>query len=619
MMERLREGVNSIAVKIILGLIILSFIFAGVGNYIVGGGNNAAAKVGKTEISRGEFEQAYQNERNRMQSQLGDYFSTLLADPTYVASLRRSVLDSMINDILIEQHAQSLGLRVSDNQVRQAIIAMPEFQSAGQFDQNIYQSALRRAGFTPDAFAEYMRRSLVRDQLVAALQTSEFTLPGEVEGLSALVAQARDVRTITLPTTDFAKEIQLTDQEIEQYYQQNDDRYTRPEQMRISYIELSAQQLKQAITITDEQTKAFYDAHQDKYASKEQRKVSHIMIQGDDQQAAQAILDQLHNGADFAQLAKEKSQDIGSSQEGGELGWIERDTMDAAFESAAFALQQVGEISGLVKSDFGYHIIKLDELKAPVIKPYEQVAAEIKAELQDQQAVDRFYQLQTELERIAFESPDSLDEAAKAIGADIQRTDFISVAELPATLSAPAVIQALRQPEVKEDQLNSDAIEIAPEHVVVVRVEQTRPEIILPLAEVREQIVATLSRLKAEQQALQLANDLVTALNAGDNSLLDDHQLAFSEVQRMDRSSPLAEIVFSMPKPEGEHHVYAHGKDAQGNVVIIALAAVTTEVDPQLNQQIGAQLSRIGLQQNVEGILGVLRQNTNIQYYGLEQ
>lgn len=149
MMDRLREGVNSIAVKIILGLIILSFIFAGVGNYLISGSNNAAAKVGGTEIGRGEFEQAYQNERNRMQSQLGDYFSNLLADPEYVASFRKSVLDRMINDLLLDQHAQALGLRVSDTQIRQMILDMPQFQTDGKFDQEIYQSALRRAGFSP--------------------------------------------------------------------------------------------------------------------------------------------------------------------------------------------------------------------------------------------------------------------------------------------------------------------------------------------------------------------------------------------------------------------------------------------------------------------------------------
>ena len=209
-MDRLREGVNSIAVKIILGLIILSFVFAGVGSYITGGGNNAAAKVGNTEIGRGEFEQAYQNERNRMQSQLGDYFAQMLADPAYVESFRKSVLDRMINNVLLEQQAESLGLRISDSQIRTMILEMPQFQTAGQFDQEVYQAALRRAGFSAESFAEYMRRDLMRNQLVTALQGSEFVLQGEIDTQSKLIAQTRDIRTVTLSVADLAKSLILS-------------------------------------------------------------------------------------------------------------------------------------------------------------------------------------------------------------------------------------------------------------------------------------------------------------------------------------------------------------------------------------------------------------------------
>ncbi|MCG3726430.1 peptidylprolyl isomerase [Vibrio cincinnatiensis] len=619
MMDRLREGVNSIAVKIILGLIILSFIFAGVGNYLISGGNNAAAKVGGIEISRGEFEQAYQNERNRMQAQFGDSFSNLLADPAYVSLFRKSVLDNLINDVLIEQHAQSLGLRVSDEQVRKMLLSMPEFQSAGRFDQEIYQSALRRAGFTPEGFAQYLRRNLVRNQLMTALQSSEFTLTGEVEAQNALMTQRREIRTITLPTASFTQSVELTDEEIEQYYQQNDERYTRPEQMRISYIELAAKKLKETIVISDEQVNAYYQTHQDKYTSNEQRKVSHILVQGDDESSAQAILDELNNGADFATLAKQKSQDVGSSREGGSLGWIERGTMDIAFENAAFSLQRVGDVTGLVKSEFGYHIIKLDELKAPVVQPLEQVAADIKADLQDQQAVDTFYQLQNELEKVAFESPDSLDEAAKVIHASIQRTDFVSANNIPELLRHPTVMQALQSPEVKDDGLNSEAIEIAPEHVIVVRIEESRPEIILPLSEVRESIETKLAQLKAEQQALALASQLVNELRTGDDHLLTEHNLTFSKSEIVDRDTPLAHVIFAMSKPDVDQTVYTQAKDQAGNVVVIALDKVETAADVRFHEPIAAQLARVGTQQDLNAVLGVLRQNTKIEYFAVSQ
>jgi len=619
MMDRLREGVNSIAVKIILGLIILSFVFAGVGSYLVSGSNNAAAKVGNTEIGRGQFEQAYQNERNRMQSQMGDYFSNLLADPAYVASFRRSVLDRMINDVLLEQHAESLGLGISDEQVRKLILDMPQFQSDGKFDQEIYQIALRRAGFNAESFAEYLRRDLLRNQLTSALQNSEFTLQGEIDAQSALIAQTRDIRTITLSLDEFANNVSLTDEEIQQYYTENTDRYTRPEQAKVSYLELSAQQLADDVVISDEDVKQYYQEHLSHYSTAEQREVSHILVQGDDEEKAQAILDELNAGADFATLAEEKSEDIGSADAGGSLGWIERDTMDPAFEEAAFGLANVGDVTGLVKSDFGYHIIKLDGLKAPVAKPLEEVAEDIKTEMATQKAVDKFYELQTELERVAFEYPDSLDDAAKAISGKVTTTDFVSAEDAPQVLTNPVVQQAILSPEVMEDGLNSEVIEIAPEHVIVVRVEETRPEMALPLEEVREQVVAQLSKVKGEQQALELGEQLIVALKDGDDSLLAENDLAFGELESIDRGSVLAQTVFAMPKPEQDKVVYGQAKDSAGNIVVVELSNVEAKVEPQYQNQIGAQLSRMGVQQDLQGVISVLRQNSDIEYYAVSQ
>ncbi|EGA69717.1 peptidyl-prolyl cis-trans isomerase D [Vibrio sinaloensis DSM 21326] len=619
MMDRLREGVNSIAVKIILGLIILSFVFAGVGSYIVGGAGNTAAKVGNVEIGRGEFEQAYQNERNRMQAQLGDYFSNLLADPSYVESFRKSVLDRMVNDLLIEQHAETLGLRVSDAQVRTMIVEMPQFQADGKFDQDIYQASLRRAGFTPESFAEYLRRDLVRNQLLTAIQASDFSLAAEVEAQAKLLTQTREVETLTLPLSDFAAKVKLSEEDIQAYYEQNPQRYTRPEQVKVAYIELAAQQLKDAITISEEQAKKYYDEHLDKYSSEEQRRVSHILVEGDDQAKAQAILDELNAGADFATLAEEKSDDFGSASEGGSLGWIERDVMDPAFEEAAFGLNNVGEVTELVKSDFGYHIIKLDELKASVAKPYTEVAAEIKQELKDQQAIDQFYELQSELEKVAFEFPDSLDDAANAVDAKIETTDFISQADAPELLKTPAVLQAILSPEVKEDGLNSEVIEVAPEHVIVVRVEDARDETVLPLEEVRTQVTETLAKVKGEQSAIELADKLVAELKEGKQQLLEENDLAFGTSETVDRSSPLADVIFSMPKPAEGQVEYAQAKQINGDIAVVKLAKVSDQFDEQYNTQIGSQLTQMNAQQDLTGLISILRKTTDIEYFVVGQ
>jgi peptidyl-prolyl cis-trans isomerase D len=614
MMDRLREGVNSIAVKIILGLIILSFVLAGVSNYLFTGSNNGAADVGGTKISRSEFEQAYQNERNRMQAQLGDYFSNLLADSSYVASFRRSVLDRMVNDLLLQQHAQSLGLAVSDAQVRQAILDTAEFQSDGKFNQDIYKNALRRAGFTPDSFAAYLRTDLVRSQLMAAVQTSDFSLPGEVVAQSKLIAQTRNVKTITLKQDEFAKAASLSDEEIKTYYDQNSDRFTRPEQFKISYIELDAKALEAQMEVTDADAQKFYQEHLDKYSSAEQRDVSHILVQ-DDEQKAQDLLAKIRAGGDFAELAKEQSQDSGSAAEGGELGLIEKGTMDPAFEKAAFDLTEIGTVSEVVKSNFGYHIIKLNAIKAASAKPFETVRNDVIAQIKSEKALDRFYALQTDLEKVAFESPDSLDESAKAISAEVKRTDFISQADAPNLLQSPAVVQALNSDEVKHDGLNSQVLEVAPEHVIVVRVDETRKAMVLPLDEVKDQVKSQLANVKGAAKANELAGELVSALKSGDQSVLAANNVAFGELETVGRNSPLANAIFSMKKPLDGTPVFGQTQDANGDVVIVELLSVEANIKPELSKQVGAQLERLDRQQDVAGILSILRGNTDIKYY----
>lgn len=614
MMDRLRAGANSIAIKVILGLIILSFVFAGIGSYLVRGSSDAAAKVGSTKISRQAFEQAYQNERNRMQSQLGDYFNNLLADPNYVKSFRKSVLDRMINNLLLEQYADSLGLRVSDAQIRHMILTLPEFQKDGKFDQQTYQMLLSRAGYTPDSFADYLRKDLLRNQVLSAIEGSSFALKGEVEAQNKLISETRTIRTITLSPQEFAKKVKLNDQEIESYYKQHPTSYTRPAQVKVAYVELSANELKSKINISDAEAKQYYQEHLDKYSTQPQIEISHILIK-DNEPEAEAILKQLKAGANFAKLAEEKSQDSGSAKKGGELGWIEKGVMAPAFEKAAFSLKKVGDLSGVVKTSFGYHIIKLDAIKKAQVKPFKEVAAQIKSELKDQKAADEFYKLHTQLEKVAYESPDSLDDAAKAISQPIHTTGYITQETAPKRLQSNAVFQALMDPEVKEDGMNSKTIEIGPEDVVVVRVESSRDKSLIPLKDVRPEVVKQLSMDKGEQNALDLANKIVQGLDKGDSKLLKDNKLAFGKEENITRRSPLADVVFTMAKPAKGKPVYGQSKDMTGNIVVVELDKVEQKINPQYNKQIASQLTQIDAQQDMSGVLGILRKHTDIEYY----
>ena len=618
MVDRMRDGSTGLLVKIIHGLIIFSFVFAGVGSYLVGGSQPLAAKVGEREITRNDFGQVYQNERNRMQSQLGEYFSTLLGDPAYVVQFRKSVLDRMVNDALLDNQAQSLGLRVSDEQIRQAIISMPQFQKDGKFDEEIYNISLRRAGFSSDSFAEYLRQDLVRNQLILALESTEFTLDSEVQAQGALEAQQREIRTITLDTVEFAKKATVTDEEIQTYYDENKQQFVRPEQVKVSYIELSGNALKEQAPITDEEIQTYYNQNKDKYSTQEKREVSHILINGDEADA-NAVLARLDAGEDFATVAKEESQDIPTAKEGGSLGWIERGVIDPEFEDAAFQLVNIGDHSGVVKSAFGYHIIQLDGIEAPKTKALAKVSAEIKTFLVDEHAADAFYSLQSELAEKAFESPDSLDDAAEAVNAKIVTSDFFSQADAPEVLSNSSVLQAIYSPEVKEDGLNSDVIEIAPEHIVVVRVEDVREEMVLSLDEVKSAVVARLSQSKGEQKALELAQGVISALDKGEVNYLSDNELSFTKARMITRADELANDVYRLQKPEQGQSTYAQVMDRQGNHVIVALDGVLELSNDAMAEQVSTRLLRTQTQQDLTATLDTLKASSDISYPLLEQ
>jgi peptidyl-prolyl cis-trans isomerase D len=268
-----------------------------------------------------------------------------------------------------------------------------------------------------------------------------------------------------------------------------------------------------------------------------------------------------------------------------------------------------------VKSSFGYHILKLDGIRPAQVKPFEQVKTDVMAAIRDNKAVDKFYKLQSKLEKVAFESPDSLDEAAKAVQAKVHTTDFISLRDAPKILRSPKVQEALKNPEVKDEGLNSSVIEIAPEDVVVVRIEDARPKTVLPLKTVRDKVVAKLSRVKAEEQVSKIAEQALTALKQGDQSVLKANHLAFGELTLVDRSSPLARAVYAMRKPEGEHAVYGQTTNRNGDIVLVELIKTESKIDKQLTQRLAVQMDRLSRQQDISGLLGILREKTDIAYY----
>ncbi|MEI8647793.1 SurA N-terminal domain-containing protein [Paraglaciecola sp. Hal342] len=519
MLERIREGTQGTWAMAILGLVILSFVFAGVGSYINSSADTAAAKVNDDTISQADLERAYQNERGRMESQYGEAFAALTADSAYLQQFRQGVLDRLIGDKLIEQAAVDLGLRVSDAQIKQAIVAMPEFQFDGKFDNERYSAVLRQAGFQPNEFRDYMRVDMTRRQLSNALLGSEFTLLEETTQAYKLQQQTRDARYLTVPADMFKGDVTVSQSDVENYYQANITQFDTQQQVSLAYVELSVDDLLAGIGVSEDEAEQYYEQNIQDFRTQEERRASHILIEfGDDQQKAEQqaedILAKINNGEDFAELAETFSSDTFSAENGGDLDWFSMGMMDPAFEDAAFALQNVGDVSGVVESEFGFHIIKLTDVKPEETSPFADVKEDVIAKLKAERAEEEFYAKQLRMAEVAFEAPDTLDEVAAIAEVDVKTTVMFSQDSAPQAVNYPNVVSQAFSDELINDQVNSDVIELEDNHVMFIRVADYEAQRTKSLDEVSVEINDILLAEQAQQAAKEWAETVLSDIQS---------------------------------------------------------------------------------------------------------
>ncbi len=584
MLERIREGSQGPWAMIIIGLVVLSFVFAGVGSYLNSSGETVAATVNGEEIGLNELERAYQSQRSRMESQYGESVSALFADEGYMQQFRRGVLDSLIDEKLVEQKARELGLRVGDDQIRDTIRSMPEFQLGGQFNNDRYLALLRQNGYQPSDFRDFLRTQLTREQLTRALGVSDFALPGEARRVFDLQAQTRDARYVVVDAAPFADEVEISDADIQGYYDANITSFDTEEKVSVAYVKLSVDDLKGDVTVSDDDVSAWYEENKDQYRDEEQRRVSHILIEtGDDEAAAkakaEALLAEIKGGADFATVAEESSEDSFSAENGGDLDYITPGMMDDAFDSAVFSLKNVGDVTDVVKTEFGFHIIKLTDLKPETIKPFSDVAGEIRENLITEKATDRFYELQSRMAEVAFEVPDTLDEVAAIANTSIETTPLFTRNDVPAEIDNPQVVSDVFSPELIEEQVNSDLIELDARTVMVVRVNKHEAQRTKSLDEVKESITASLRSEKAQQAAQDWAEAQLAQLESGNDiaDSLSARSLDWETVENVNRGDQqlprnLLDTLFTLAPAEGKSRRVA--LLGSGDVALIELTAV---------------------------------------------
>ncbi len=628
MLDKLREGAQGKVAKVILGLIILSFALAGVGSYLNGPARTAPATVNGNDISAPALENAYRNERARMESQMGEAFNQLAANPDYMKQFRRGVLDRLIDQALIDDKARSLGLRVSDEQIKQAIVAMPEFAENGKFSNDRYLQLIRRAGMTPEMFRDSLRQDMVRQQLMGAVLGSEFALKGEAEQLDRLYNQTRDLRLIRLAASAYVDGIEVSDAEVEQFYKANSARFMNDETVKVDYLLLDAANLGKNIKVTEQDAQDYYDQHQDLFQRPERRQVAHILIPfGKDEKAAEqkaeAVLAKAKAGDDFAALAKADSSDTFSAKKGGELDWFEKGVMDPAFEKAAFALAKAGDLSAVVKSPFGFHIIKLLGVEPAKTKPFVDVMSDTIARLQSEKAKEQFFAEQQKMADSSFENPDSLDLTTEAMGLQVQSTGYFSQADAPAPLNDPKVLSVAFSEQLRDDNTNSDVIELADGKALVLHIMGHQPKAAKPLAEVKEQVITAIKHDKASEVARGKAQGLLDKLKAGENVQadltalglkVDIHTGVSRFAQEMDQN--LVTQVFRMPHPTDGKPSVELVTEANGDRVVVALDKVNVIKEPsQMVSLLQGQLGQGKAQADYKSLIDELRKAAKIEYF----
>ncbi len=600
MLQDIRENAQGTIAKVIIGLLIVTLSLWGV-DAIVGGftGQPEVATVNGEEITEQEFNRILQMERQRRLSEMETPDPSLLDDD----QIRRSVLDAMIQEAVLTQDAARQGLTLSDEDIDRLITQMPQFQVDGQFNRDRFVAVLRNMGMGPLEFREAMRRQYVVNQIRGGLLESGLASPQAIEQLLRIQYQTRDFRTITLTPDQVSGQVTVSEADVKEYYENNAGEFMQPERVDAAYIELSLDKVAESIEVSEEELQAAYQARAQELAA-EERQVAHILVEdGDNAEATLAeVQEKLAAGEEFAELARQYSDDPVSAEEGGDLGYAGRGVFEGAFEEAMFELEE-GEISEPVETAYGTHLIKVLDVRKIEPPSFEAMKDELRQELAREQAVTRFAELRTRLADLAY-SEDNLTTPAQELGLEVQTRSGVTRDGGEPPFDHPGLMRQLFSDDVLQDGYNTEVIDVAQDTSVVARVRDYHPAAQQPLSEVQEQIRAQLEAQRTREALEQLGRDLIARLQDGetlaDLDVAVDNWQSHEDVTRTntDISAPVLERAFELPRPQGEAASFGL-TGFQDDLVVIALDEVTDgdvaerqdEVD-QWQQFIASQMAQ---------------------------
>jgi peptidyl-prolyl cis-trans isomerase D len=598
MLQTIRDRLTGPIVWVIIALISVPFAIWGIQSFQTGDNDPVVATVGSTsvlglhfggvDITQGQFRNEYEQYYRRLQTLQGENFRADSIDPVATRDL---VLKEMIARIVLDQYTRKAGYRLDDAALREFLETIPQFQDKGRFSAQRYREMLTQNAMTPESFEAMQRDRLPKEQLREVVLDSAFVSAQEWRQAWQLAHQQRSYSYVALPSAKYVGAVNVSDAQIKQEYEQNQSSYQAPERIKLAYLELDLSEFAPAAAPSAEILKAIYEAQKGSaFSTPEERRASHILISfGADKSAskakAQALYDKLQQGADFAETARQNSDDPGSKSKGGDLGWIKRGTLTPKFEAALFDLKP-GQISEPVETEFGWHLIKLTEFKPAKTAAFED--ADVQKQLleiyRQKDAAQRFTDESQQLEQLSFENPNSLDAAAKALNLTPKTTDWFTRSGGGGITANPAVITAAFSREITQDDENSKPIPIDPTHLVVVRKAEYEAPHTLALAEVSDKIRDELKLQAAKAKAAADADALVAAVAGGQSleAAAKAQNLAVvtptpAKRDNKDGDKVLLDALFKMPHPVNDKPSVGKVVLSTGDIAVLALQSVSDD------------------------------------------
>ena len=565
MLSAIRNKSKGWVAYLIVGLITVPFALFGIQDYVSRSATNSIATVDGEDIDINIYYQELNTQQRNLQQQLGAAYTQEIDD-----AIKQTLLDSMINEKLIENYANSLDIVTLDDEVKSVIELNQAFLVDGEFSQDRYTQLLRLNSYSPAGYELAQSKSLTREQIKRNLSGSAFMSSIQIDQLNDLASQQREVSYIALNTNNYLDQVSVSKDQISDYFDENRSSFIEGRKVKVDFVELTLDTMDEPDSPTNDDLQSLYDDNADLYTNLERRRAQHILVDSED--LANDLLDQINQGADFADLAKANSEDSSSNEEGGDLGFFEKELMGAEFDEAVFAMN-IGDVSDVVATDYGYfHIIKLTDIEPETMQTFDQVEEQLAALYIKKAKEKMLFDSLEEFINLSYE--ESLDMVADQFGLELQTSDYFGNGS---SFYDPKFVASAFSPSVIDDGENSEVMEINSEVFVVLALSDLQSERERDLSEVESQIESTLKTASAKEVIEDIAESIASALSSGDeqtaNQLISENNLEWVSEGWISRASELPYDVtsksFSLSKPEEGRHTYsAQSADRLTSLVI---------------------------------------------------